>query len=160
VDNGSPQQVEGSMPDTQQSNTPAAPQTTHEAPEIAEAQLGQVYKDIFNSLTINQQLALFRGRVNLPLNPSHNLTASADGPGRGMFNETGERVESRAISRIIPMRPLDVGRDWALDYTSSQTIKLYNKATEAVKGDAFDGKYLYSWLARVHDILHTPGYQY
>ena len=54
------------MPDTQQSNTPAAPQTTHEAPEIAEAQLGQVYKDIFNSLTINQQLALFRGRVHLP----------------------------------------------------------------------------------------------
>jgi hypothetical protein len=53
------------------------------------------------------------------------------------------------------MRPLDNGKDWALDYTSSQTIKLYNKATEAVKGDTFDGKYLYSWLARVHDKART-----
>jgi hypothetical protein len=139
------------MSDTQQSNAPAAHQTTQEEPAIAQAQLGQVYKDIFNSLTMDQQLALLRGRVHLPPNPSHNLRDSADGPGRGMFTDTGERVESRAISRIIPMRPLDVGRDWALDYTSSQTIKLYNKATEAVKGDAFDGKYLYSWLARVHD---------
>jgi hypothetical protein len=139
------------MPDPQQTSAPTANQTTQVSPAIAEAHLGKVYKDIFNSLTLDQQLALLRGRVHLPPDPSHNLRASADGPGRGMFTATGERVESRAISRIIPMRPLDVGRDWALDYTSSQTIKLYNKATEAVKGDAFDGKYLYCWLARVHD---------
>jgi len=44
VDDGSPQHIEGSMPDTQQSNAPAAHQTTQEAPAIAEAQLGQVYK--------------------------------------------------------------------------------------------------------------------
>jgi hypothetical protein len=150
-DNGNPQQVARGVPDQQQPIAQTTNQTTQETPAIAEAQLGQVYKDIFNSLTLDQKIALLRGRVHLPPNPSHNLRASADGPGRGMFTDGGERVESRAISRIIPMRPLDVGRDWALDYTSSQTIKLYNKATEAVKGDAFDGKYLYSWLARVHD---------
>jgi hypothetical protein len=49
------------------------------------------------------------------------------------------------------MRPLDIGREWALDYISPTTIKLYRKAIEAVKGEAFDGKYLCSWLARVHD---------
>jgi hypothetical protein len=120
-------------------------------PAVVDANLTRMYKNIFDSLTVDQQQALLRGRVHLPGNPSHNLKASADGPGRGMFTDSGDRVESRAISRIIPMRPLDVGRDWALDYTSPQTIKLYNKATEAVKGDTFDGKYLYSWLARVHD---------
>ena len=43
-DNGSPQQKTRSMPDTQQTNAPTAHHTTQEAPAIAEAQLGQVYK--------------------------------------------------------------------------------------------------------------------
>jgi hypothetical protein len=56
--------------------------------------------------------------------------------------EDGNIIETRALARIIPTRPLDVGKDWALDYMSAQTIKLYNKAIEAIKGEAFDGKYL------------------
>jgi hypothetical protein len=95
-----------------------------------------MYRNIFDSLTVDQQQALLRGRVHLPGNPSHNLRASADGPGRGIMTEEGNIIETRAVARIIPMR---------------QTIKLYNKAIEAIKGEAFDGKYLYSWLARVHD---------
>jgi hypothetical protein len=34
------------------------------------------------------------------------------------------------------MRPLDIGRECALDYISPTTIKLYRKAIEAVKGEA------------------------
>jgi len=110
-----------------------------------------MYKNIIDSLTVEQQQALLRGRVYLPGNPSHNLRASVDGPGRGILTEDGNVIETRALARIIPMRPLDVGKDWALDYTSAQTIKLYNKAIEAITGEMFDGKYFYSWLARVHD---------
>jgi hypothetical protein len=108
---------------------------------VVDANLARMYKNIFDSLTVDQQQALLRGRVHLPGNPSHNLRASADGPGRGIMTEDGNIIETRALARIIPMRPLDVGRDWALDYTSAQTIKLYNKAIEAIKGEAFDGKY-------------------
>jgi hypothetical protein len=117
--------------------------------------LARMYRSIFDSLTIEQQQALLRGRVHLPANPSHNVRATADGPGRGMPTSDGGRIEARAFARVIPMRPLDVGRDWALDYTSPQTIKFYNKAIEPIKGDVFDGKYLYSWLARIHDKART-----
>jgi hypothetical protein len=110
-----------------------------------------LYSNIFNSLTVDQQQALLRGRVHLPPDPSHNLRATAAGPGRGIQTPGGEVIEARAHARVIPMRPLDIGKEWHLDYTSPTTIKLYNKAIEAVKGEAFDGKYLYSWLARVHD---------
>jgi hypothetical protein len=110
-----------------------------------------MYRNIFNSLTVDQQQALLRGRVHLPPDPSHNLRATAAGPGRGIQTPGGEVIEARAYARVIPMRPLDIGKEWYLDYTSPTTIKLYNKAIEAVKGEAFDGKYLYSWLARVHD---------
>jgi hypothetical protein len=125
--------------------------TTRDIPAVVDANLTRMYKNSFDSLTVDQQQALLRGRVHLPGNPSHNLRASADGPGRVIVTEDGNIIETRALARIIPMRPLDVGKDWALDYTSAQTIKLYNKAIEAIKGEAFDGKYLYSWLARVHD---------
>jgi hypothetical protein len=134
------QQQEGINSTQYHTSNPTTPQVTQEVPAITDNQMGQLYREIFDSLTIDQQQALLRGRVHLPPNPSHNLRASADGPGRGMFTNDGERVESRAIARIIPMRLLDAGKDWALDYISSQTIKLYNKAIEAVKGDAFDGK--------------------
>jgi hypothetical protein len=85
-DNGSPQQIARGVPDQQHTNAPTANQATQETPAIAEAHLGQVYKDIFNSLTLDQQLALLRGRVHLPPNPSHNPRASADGPGRGIVS--------------------------------------------------------------------------
>jgi len=112
------------------------PPTTRDIPAEVDANLARMYRNIFDSLTVDQQQALLRGRVHLPGNPSHNLRASADGPGRGIMTEEGNIIETRAVARIIPMR---------------QTIKLYNKAIEAIKGEAFDGKYLYSWLARVHD---------
>jgi hypothetical protein len=87
-----------------------------------------LYSNIFNSLTVDQQQALLRGRVHLPPDPSHNLRATAAGPGRGIQTPGGEVIEARAHARVIPMRPLDIGKEWHLDYTSPTTIKLYNKA--------------------------------
>jgi hypothetical protein len=132
-----------------QMNTPT-PETV-DIPALADNNISQMYKNIFDSLTVDQQQALLRGRVHLPPDPSHNLRASAAGPGRDMYIPGQGVIETRAYARVIPMRPLDIGREWALDYTSPTTIKLYNKAMEAVKGEASDGKFLYSWLARVHD---------
>ncbi len=120
-------------------------------PALVDNNLSHMYKSIFDSLTVDQQQALLRGRVHLPPDPSHNLRASAAGPGRGIYTPGQEVIEARAYARVIPMRPLDIGKEWLLDYTPPTTIKLYNKAIEAVKGEAFDGKFLYSWLARVHD---------
>ena len=129
-------------------------QTAMDIPARMDENLAQMYKNMFNNLTVDQQAALLRGRVHLPPDPSHNLRASAAGPGRG-YSEGQGYIETRAVARIIPMRPLDVGKDWALDYTSPQTIKLYHKAISAVAGEAFDGKYLYSFLARLQDKART-----
>jgi hypothetical protein len=52
----------------EQSETAAAEATEQEPNE----NLAQMYKDMFNTLTVDQQAALLRGRVHLPPNPSHN----------------------------------------------------------------------------------------
>jgi hypothetical protein len=41
-------------------------------PARMDENLAQMYKDMFNTLTVDQQAALLRGRVHLPPNPSHN----------------------------------------------------------------------------------------
>jgi hypothetical protein len=38
-----------------------------------------------------------------------------------------------------PMRPLDVARNMYLDYTTTQSIKFYNKEVEKPPGEAFNG---------------------
>jgi len=49
------------------------------------------------------------------------------------------------------MRPLDVARDAYLDYTTTQSIKFYNKGCEKLSGDPFNGKMLLTWLVQVQD---------
>jgi hypothetical protein len=48
-----------------------------------------------------------------------------------------------------PMRPLDVARNMYLDYTTTQSIKFYNKGVEKLPGEAFNGKLLLTWLIQV-----------
>jgi hypothetical protein len=50
-----------------------------------------------------------------------------------------------------PMRPLDVARSMYLDYTTTQSIKFYNKGCEKLPVKAFNGKLLLAWLIQVHD---------
>jgi hypothetical protein len=50
-----------------------------------------------------------------------------------------------------PMRPLDVARSMYLDYTTTQSIKFYNKGCEKLPGEAFNGKLLLTWLIQVQD---------
>jgi hypothetical protein len=64
-------------------NTPTP--DTVDIPALVDNNLSQMYKSIFDSLTVDQQQALLRGRVHLPPDPSHNLRASAAGPGRDMY---------------------------------------------------------------------------
>ena len=49
------------------------------------------------------------------------------------------------------MRPLDVAQQHALDYTTPQTIKFYNKGIEKLSGDPFDGTLLFTWLIKIQD---------
>jgi hypothetical protein len=49
------------------------------------------------------------------------------------------------------MRPLDVAHQYALDYTTPQTIKFYNKGIEKLSGEPFDGTLLFTWLIKVQD---------
>jgi hypothetical protein len=49
------------------------------------------------------------------------------------------------------MRPLDVARNMYLDYTTTQSIKFYNKGVEKLPGEAFNGKLLLTWLIQVQD---------
>jgi hypothetical protein len=50
-----------------------------------------------------------------------------------------------------PMRPLDVAKNMYLDYTTTQSIKFYNKGCEKLPGEAFNGKMLFTWLVQVQD---------
>ena len=49
------------------------------------------------------------------------------------------------------MRPLDVARTMYLDYTTTQSIKFYNKGCEKLPGEPFNGKMLLTWLVQVQD---------
>jgi uncharacterized protein (DUF342 family) len=49
------------------------------------------------------------------------------------------------------MRPLNVARNMYLDYTTTQSIKFYNKGCEKLPGKPFNGKMLMTWLVQVQD---------
>ncbi len=53
---------------------------------------------------------------------------------------TGKLIFPRLVP--TPMRPLDVAHQYALDYTTPQTIKFYNKGIEKLSGEAFNGTLL------------------
>jgi hypothetical protein len=57
----------------------------------------------------------------------------------------------RTFTFEAPMRPLDVARNMYLDYTTTQSIKFYNKEVEKLPGEAFNGKLLLTWLIQVQD---------
>jgi hypothetical protein len=54
-----------------------------------------------------------------------------------------------AFTFEAPMRPLDVARNMYLDYTTTQSIKFYNKGCEKLPGEPFNGKMLMTWLVQV-----------
>jgi hypothetical protein len=49
------------------------------------------------------------------------------------------------------MRPMDVAKEWYLDYISPQSIKFYNKAVEALPGEKFNGNMIHTWLQVLTD---------
>jgi hypothetical protein len=53
--------------------------------------------------------------------------------------------------RTAPMRPMDVAKEWFLDYVSPQSIKFYNKAIEHLPGEKFNGNMLHTWLQVLAD---------
>ena len=57
----------------------------------------------------------------------------------------------RTLAFEAPMRPLDVARGMYLGYTTTQSIKFYNKGCEKLPGEAFNGKLLLTWLVQVQD---------
>ena len=57
----------------------------------------------------------------------------------------------RTLAFEAPMRPLDVARGMYLDYTTTQSIKFYNKGCEKLPGEAYNGKLLLTWLVQVQD---------
>ena len=55
------------------------------------------------------------------------------------------------IPRRSPMGPLDVARDWILDYVSPQSIKFYYRAIQQLPGNRFNGTMLCNWLQLITD---------
>jgi hypothetical protein len=62
---------------------------------------------------------------------------------------TGHLIYPRLVP--TPMRPMDVAQEHPLDYTTSQTIKFFNKGIAKLTGDPFDGTLLFTWLIKVQD---------
>jgi hypothetical protein len=58
---------------------------------------------------------------------------------------------SQLASLTAPMRPMDVAKEWYLDYISPQSIKFYNKAVEALPGKKFNGNMIHTWLQVLTD---------
>ncbi len=63
------------------------------------------------------------------------------------LKKSGEAL--RTFTFEAPMRLLDVERNMYLDYTTTQSIKFYNKGCEKLPGDPFNGKMLMTWLVQV-----------
>jgi hypothetical protein len=61
------------------------------------------------------------------------------------------RTPRKVFTFEAPMRPLDVARNMYLDYTTTQSIKFYNKGAEKLPGEPFNGKLLLTWLIQVQD---------
>jgi hypothetical protein len=61
------------------------------------------------------------------------------------------REALRTVMFEATVRPLDVARNMYLDYTTTQSIKFYNKRCEKLPGDPLNGKMLLTWLVQVQD---------
>jgi len=57
----------------------------------------------------------------------------------------------QVASLTAPMRPMDVAKEWYLDYVSPKPNKLYNKAVEALPGEKFNGTMIHTWLQVLTD---------
>jgi len=57
-----------------------------------------------------------------------------------------------------PMRPLDVANEYALDYTSPQTIKFFKNGIEKLSCNPFDGTSLFIWLITIQDKAILQGW--
>jgi hypothetical protein len=68
---------------------------------------------------------------------------------QNQLKKSGEAL--RTFTFEAPMRLLDVERNMYLDYTTTQSIKFYNKGCEKLPGDPFNGKMLMTWLVQVQD---------
>jgi hypothetical protein len=66
-------------------------------------------------------------------------------------NQMKQGEALRAFTFEASMRPLDVARSMYLDYTTTQSIKFYNKGCEKLLGEPFNGKMLMTWLVQVQD---------
>jgi hypothetical protein len=58
---------------------------------------------------------------------------------------------SQLATLTAPMTPMDVAKEWYLDYVSPQSIKFYNKAVEALPGEKFNGTMIHTWLQVLTD---------
>jgi hypothetical protein len=58
---------------------------------------------------------------------------------------------SQHASLTAPMRPMDVAKEWYLDYITPQSIKFYNTAVEALPGEKFNGNMIHTWLQVLTD---------
>jgi len=59
------------------------------------------------------------------------------------------RSSMRALTFEAPTRPFNVIRSMYLEYTTTQSIKFYNKGVEKLPGEQFNGKLLLTWLVQV-----------
>jgi len=60
-------------------------------------------------------------------------------------------IPSQLATLTAPMRPMDVAKEWYLDYVSPQSIKFYNKVVEALPGEKFNGTMIHTWLQVLTD---------
>jgi len=72
-------------------------------------------------------------------------------PNKGESDPYKGREIMRTFVFEAPMRPFDVAKNMYLDYTTTQSIKFYNKGCEKLPGYAFNGKILFTWLMQVQD---------
>jgi hypothetical protein len=92
------------------------------------------------------------GDVGLPSNaPSPTPQVQNQAVVPSQQNPFRARDALRTLTFEAPMRPLDVQRDMYLDYTTTQSVKFYNKGCEKLSGDPFGGKMLLIWLVQVQD---------
>lgn len=68
---------------------------------------------------------------------------------QGQVSDAALRLMQRG--QTTPMRPMDVMKDQKLEYVTSESIKLFNRAIAALPGDKFDGRFLQSWLQQLYD---------
>jgi len=62
---------------------------------------------------------------------------------------------SQLATLTAPMRPMDVAKEWYLDYVSLQSIKFYNKAVEPLPGEKFNGTMIHTWLQVITDRAYS-----